>query len=181
MTKTSMTRSFMTGHQWGTFANMLRTVESQGTSIQQGATRIRSLNWPVTHSTKNSDCNRGSKDGKGNITHPDKPRGGQKHSIPRPPEVGLSKMQLYWHWLVCEDANRSTFCWPHRWNAAWAMQGSWCHLGNNQPWGRQSVSTFWWVHMYAGIWVIPCLPARFKMCHATLERKREAVLPLLHK
>ena len=40
-TKTSMIRSFMMGHQWGMSSNMLRTVGSQGTSIQHGATRIK--------------------------------------------------------------------------------------------------------------------------------------------
>ena len=52
-TKTSMASSFMMGHHWGMSANMLRTVESQGASIQQGATTIRclELTWhdpPVT-------------------------------------------------------------------------------------------------------------------------------------
>ena len=47
-TKTSMTRCFMMGHQWGMPSYMLRIVGSQGASIQCHVTRIRSLNWFVT-------------------------------------------------------------------------------------------------------------------------------------
>ena len=35
--------------------------------------------------------------------------------------------------------------------------------------------------MYAGIQVLPCLLARFKMWQDSLERRRDAVPPSLHK
>ena len=57
-TKTSVIRFFMMGHWWGTPSNMLRTVGSQGASIQHVATRIRSGNWLVTCFARNADNTR---------------------------------------------------------------------------------------------------------------------------
>ena len=59
-TKMSLTRSFKIEHQQGISSNMLRTVESQGTSIQQGAIRIRNLSSSVTCSATNVERTRGS-------------------------------------------------------------------------------------------------------------------------
>ena len=42
--KTSLIKPFMMGHQNGMSSNMLRSVGIQVASIQQDATRIRSLN-----------------------------------------------------------------------------------------------------------------------------------------
>ena len=52
-TETYMTRFFAIGQQWGMSTNMVGTVGSHETSIQQGATRIRRLNGPATCSAKN--------------------------------------------------------------------------------------------------------------------------------
>ena len=44
---------------------MLTAMATQGASIQQGTTRIRSLNLPVTCSVRNLDRTRGTKAGEG--------------------------------------------------------------------------------------------------------------------
>ena len=63
--ETSMTISFIMGHCWRMSANLLTTMGNQGASIQHGATRIKSLNWPVTCSVRNLDRTRGTNAGGG--------------------------------------------------------------------------------------------------------------------
>ena len=48
-------------------SNMFRTVGRQGASIQKGATRIGSLSWQVTCSTRYLDRTRGTNVEGGNI------------------------------------------------------------------------------------------------------------------
>ena len=62
-TKTSTTRSFAMGQYQQTPVFMLRTVGSQGASIQHCATRIKSLSWPLTCSARNLDRTRGTNAG----------------------------------------------------------------------------------------------------------------------
>ena len=52
-------KTFMMGHQWGMFFNVLGTMGSQEVPIQQGEVKIRSLNWPVTCHARNVDKMRG--------------------------------------------------------------------------------------------------------------------------
>ena len=61
-TITSMMRFFTTQNKWGMSSNML----CQEASIQQWATKIGSLKWHVTFSTRNLDRSRGSNVGWGN-------------------------------------------------------------------------------------------------------------------
>ena len=49
----------------------VRTVGSLGTSMQQGAPRIRRLNWPVMCSVRNLDRPRRTSAGGGNTYSPD--------------------------------------------------------------------------------------------------------------
>ena len=78
--------SLTMGHGWGS-SNMLRTVWSQGPSIQHSATRIRSQNWLVTCSTRNLD-NTGGKMLQEKIHNsPETSTDGWMHSTPKLLEV----------------------------------------------------------------------------------------------
>ena len=68
-------------------SNILRTVGSQGASIQQGVTRIRILNLAVTHSARNLDIPGEPKLEEKTHNLPDMSKRGQKHSTPRFPQV----------------------------------------------------------------------------------------------
>ena len=100
-TKTSNLRCFTMRHWWGMHSNMLRTVESQGASIQLGATRITNLNWPVIGSARNQDRTRGTITGGGNIELPYMSKGDWKCSTPRLPEVGdIPKYNSWFDWYM---------------------------------------------------------------------------------
>ena len=96
----------MMGQHWGMSANMLRTVGSQGASIQNSATRIKSLSWPLTCSARNLDKTRGTNAGGGNISYLKCP--GMVESIqPRSPEVvefpRCNNAGITWYWRMPAD------------------------------------------------------------------------------
>ena len=78
----------------------MRTVGSQGASFQQGATTIRSLNWPVTWSARNLDTTRGINVGE-ICNSCDVSKESWKHSISRFPEEADSprynNADIYWY------------------------------------------------------------------------------------
>ena len=120
---------------------------SQGTSIQHGATRIKSLSWPLTSSARNLDRSRGTNAGGGNITDLKCPR--MVEGIwPRGPQRkwcfnGVIMLAL--SSLGGCNASRSTYGRPQRQRAAWAT------------WGRT------------------CLSVRLNIWQASLERKGDTV------
>ena len=123
--RTSMRNVFQHGRNCG----------NQEVSIQQAATKISTLNLPVMFSARSLDRTKGMLEEEETHNSPDISMDGWKHSIPRPSEVrDFPRCNIFWHWVVHQDTNRSTSSRLQRWNAAWAMREKVLLWNQPSPW-----------------------------------------------
>ena len=163
-------------------STILKTMGSQGAFIQYGVCRIRSLNWPVTHSARDLDRTRKKvmqEEERHNLS--DISMDVCTHSTLRPPEVVYCPRYYAagtaWYVVIKTD--------PPLVDPKVEMQlvqneGEGAILEATIPVTDSQLAYLRWIGTYARIRVILHLLVTLNIWQANLERKGETLPPWLH-